>query len=40
VLFRSLVISKRLFGGINGDIAGASNEITRAVVILGMALIG
>jgi adenosylcobinamide-GDP ribazoletransferase len=35
-----LVISKRLFGGINGDVAGASNEITRAVVILGMALIG
>jgi adenosylcobinamide-GDP ribazoletransferase len=35
-----LVISKRLFGGINGDVAGASNEITRAVVILGMALMG
>ncbi|MCX6686590.1 MAG: adenosylcobinamide-GDP ribazoletransferase [Methanoregula sp.] len=34
-----LLISRRLFGGINGDVAGASNEITRAVVILGMALI-
>jgi adenosylcobinamide-GDP ribazoletransferase len=34
-----LVVSKRMFGGINGDIVGASNEITRAVVILGMVLI-
>ena len=33
------MISKRLFGGINGDIVGASNEITRAVVIAGMVLI-
>jgi adenosylcobinamide-GDP ribazoletransferase len=32
-------ISKRLFGGVNGDIVGASNEITRAVIIIGMALI-
>jgi adenosylcobinamide-GDP ribazoletransferase len=33
------VISKKLFGGINGDIVGASNEITRACVILAIALI-
>jgi adenosylcobinamide-GDP ribazoletransferase len=33
-----LLISKRLFGGVNGDVVGASNEITRAIVILGMAL--
>jgi adenosylcobinamide-GDP ribazoletransferase len=34
-----LVLSKRLFGGVNGDIVGASNEITRALVILAIALI-
>jgi adenosylcobinamide-GDP ribazoletransferase len=34
-----IVISKRLFGGVNGDIVGASNEITRALVILAIALI-
>jgi adenosylcobinamide-GDP ribazoletransferase len=33
------VISKRLFGGVNGDVVGASNEITRACVILTIALI-
>jgi adenosylcobinamide-GDP ribazoletransferase len=33
------IISKRLFGGINGDIVGASNEITRALVIITVALI-
>lgn len=32
-------ISKRLFGGVNGDVVGASNEITRACVILSLALI-
>jgi adenosylcobinamide-GDP ribazoletransferase len=31
-----LEISKRLFGGVNGDVAGASNEITRALVIVGL----
>jgi adenosylcobinamide-GDP ribazoletransferase len=34
-----LIISGRLFGGVNGDVAGASNEITRAVVIVCMVLI-
>jgi adenosylcobinamide-GDP ribazoletransferase len=34
-----LAISKRLFGGINGDVVGASNEITRAAIILGMVII-
>jgi adenosylcobinamide-GDP ribazoletransferase len=33
------IISKRLFGGVNGDVVGASNEITRACVILTMAFI-
>jgi adenosylcobinamide-GDP ribazoletransferase len=34
-----LMISGKLFGGINGDIVGASNEITRAAVIVLLALI-
>ncbi|MDD1685669.1 adenosylcobinamide-GDP ribazoletransferase [Methanoregula sp.] len=34
-----LGISQRIFGGINGDVAGASNEITRALVIVSIALI-
>ena len=34
-----LVLSSKLFGGINGDVVGASNEITRAGVILMMAII-
>jgi adenosylcobinamide-GDP ribazoletransferase len=34
-----LVISKRLFGGVNGDVVGASNEITRALVIIGITLL-
>ena len=34
-----LAISKQLFGGINGDVVGASNEITRAAIILGMVII-
>lgn len=34
-----LVVSERLFGGINGDVAGASNEITRACAILAIALL-
>ena len=32
-------ISKKMFGGVNGDVVGASNEITRACVILIVALI-
>jgi adenosylcobinamide-GDP ribazoletransferase len=34
-----LIISKRLFGGINGDVVGASNELTRVCVILVVALL-
>jgi len=34
-----LAVSERLFGGMNGDIAGASNEITRACVIIAIALL-
>ncbi|MDD1700244.1 MAG: adenosylcobinamide-GDP ribazoletransferase [Methanoregula sp.] len=33
------ILSTRMFGGINGDVVGASNEITRACVILIIALI-
>jgi adenosylcobinamide-GDP ribazoletransferase len=33
-----LFISKQLFGGVNGDVVGASNEITRACIILAIAL--
>jgi adenosylcobinamide-GDP ribazoletransferase len=33
------ILSKRIFGGINGDVVGASNEITRACVIIIIALI-
>jgi adenosylcobinamide-GDP ribazoletransferase len=34
-----LVIAKRLFGGVNGDVVGACNELTRAAIILGMAFL-
>ncbi|HPM61386.1 MAG TPA: adenosylcobinamide-GDP ribazoletransferase, partial [Methanoregulaceae archaeon] len=34
-----LLISERLFGGVNGDVVGASGEITRAVVLCALALI-
>lgn len=34
-----LILSRRLFGGINGDVVGASNEITRALAIIAMALV-
>jgi adenosylcobinamide-GDP ribazoletransferase len=34
-----LLLSRRLFGGVNGDVAGASNEITRALAIVAMVLL-
>jgi len=34
-----LVISRRIFGGVNGDVVGAGNEITRALVIVAMVLV-
>jgi len=34
-----LVLSRRIFGGINGDVVGACNEITRALVIVAMVLV-
>ena len=37
--FVLLVIADRLFGGVNGDVVGASGEITRAVVLCALVLI-
>ncbi|MDP3397161.1 MAG: adenosylcobinamide-GDP ribazoletransferase [Methanoregula sp.] len=34
-----LLVSKRLFGGVNGDVVGAANEITRACAILTLAIL-
>jgi len=34
-----LLISNRLFGGVNGDVVGATNEISRAGVILALVII-
>ena len=34
-----LVFSDRLFGGVNGDVVGATNEITRACAILAIAIL-
>ena len=34
-----LLISNRLFGGVNGDVVGATNEITRACAILALVII-
>lgn len=34
-----LATAERLFGGVNGDVVGASNEITKALVIVSFALI-
>jgi adenosylcobinamide-GDP ribazoletransferase len=34
-----LLVSEKIFGGVNGDVVGASNEITRAIVILAIALL-
>lgn len=34
-----LATAEQLFGGVNGDVVGASNEITRAMVVIGFALL-
>jgi len=34
-----LLISRRLFGGVNGDVVGASNEITRAIILATLCLV-
>jgi adenosylcobinamide-GDP ribazoletransferase len=34
-----LFIAKRVFGGVNGDVAGASNEICRACVVLAIVIL-
>jgi adenosylcobinamide-GDP ribazoletransferase len=34
-----LAVSQRLFGGVNGDVVGATHEITRAGVIIALALL-
>ena len=35
-----LLCSQKMFGGVNGDVVGASNEITRACVVVALALLG
>ena len=37
--FLLLVMSEQLFGGVNGDVVGASGEITRAVVLCALVMI-
>jgi adenosylcobinamide-GDP ribazoletransferase len=34
-----LLVSNRLFGGVNGDIVGATNEITRACAVIALAIL-
>ena len=34
-----LLVSKRLFGGVNGDVVGAANEITRVCAIIAIVII-
>jgi adenosylcobinamide-GDP ribazoletransferase len=34
-----LVLSRRLFGGVNGDVVGASGEITRALVLAALVIL-
>lgn len=34
------VVAMRLFGGVNGDVVGASSEITRALALVALALAG
>ncbi|GAB7015253.1 adenosylcobinamide-GDP ribazoletransferase [Methanogenium cariaci] len=35
-----LVVTRQLFGGVNGDIVGASHELTRGMVLLALAVTG
>ncbi len=35
-----LMVTRRLFGGVNGDIVGASHELTRCMVLLALAANG
>ncbi|MDD1648332.1 MAG: adenosylcobinamide-GDP ribazoletransferase [Methanomicrobiales archaeon] len=39
-LFLFMEASRRLFGGVNGDVAGAIHEVTRALVMVALALLG
>jgi adenosylcobinamide-GDP ribazoletransferase len=34
-----LLIAKRVFGGVNGDIVGASNEICRACAVITIVML-
>jgi cobalamin synthase len=34
-----MALGDRLFGGVNGDVAGATHEIARALVVASLALI-
>jgi len=34
-----LSLARKIFGGVNGDIVGASNEITRALVLAGLIIL-
>jgi adenosylcobinamide-GDP ribazoletransferase len=34
-----LLVARKVFGGVNGDVVGASNEITRALVLAALAIL-
>lgn len=34
-----LFIARRAFGGVNGDVVGASNEVTRAVILIVLSIV-
>jgi adenosylcobinamide-GDP ribazoletransferase len=34
-----LLLARKVFGGVNGDVVGASNEITRALVLAALAIL-